>query len=150
MRNTSTILAGLALLAVAFSGAAPGHAAEAPKPSEEQAVTLSPVALPIVLDGRLANYIFVTVKVILTPSADVTATRAKEPYFRDALVRAGHRSPFVPRNDYNHIDVAKLRSVMMRETSAITGPNVVRDIVVLEQTPQHFIPQPRPAPANPH
>jgi hypothetical protein len=138
-------LAGLATLA-----AHSAQAAEAPKPDTDQAVTLSPVALPIVVDGRLANYVFVTVKVLLKPSADSLVIRDKEPYFRDALVRAAHRTPFVLRYDYNHIDVARLRAVMMRETSAITGPNVVRDIAVTEQTPQHQVRSPRPTPPVSH
>jgi len=145
MHRPILLMLGLAILA-----ASPGQAAEAPKPDADQAVTLSPVALPIIVDGRLANYIFVTVKVLLTRSADATALRDKEPYFRDALVRAGHRTPFVLRYDYNRIDEAKLDAVMLHETAAITGPNVVRAVTVLEQTPQHHVISPRPAPPNPH
>jgi hypothetical protein len=135
---------GLAMLAsivlVGGARAAPGSAL-----SDDQSVTLSPVALPIVVDGHLANYIFVTVKVLLRPSADSLALRDKEPYFRDALVRAAHRSPFVLRYDYNHIDAAKLRAVMLREAGAIAGPSAIRDIAVVEQTPQHQVRSPRPA-----
>ena len=139
MRRRILILAGIAILA-----ATSVRAAETPKPSTEDAVLLSPVALPIVVDGRLANYIFVTVKVLLTHAADPLVVRDKEPYFRDALVRAAHRTPFVLRNDYNHIDGAKLRSVLFREASAITGPNIVRDVVIVEQTPQHHLASPHP------
>lgn len=144
MRREALIAAALATVI-----ATPGRAAEPAKPSTDQAVDLSPVALPIVVDGRLANYIFVTVKVVLTPSADSLALRDKEPYFRDALVRAAHRTPFVLHYDYNHIDTARLRAVMLREAAAITGPNIVRDVVVIEQTPQHHVPSPRPAQPNP-
>jgi hypothetical protein len=131
-----------AVVGAVLTGAA--QAAEAPKPQDDQAVTLSPVALPIVVDGRLANYVFATVKVVLTPSADSFTLRDKEPYFRDALVRAAHRTPFVLKYDYNHVDTAKLRAVMMREAIAIAGPNNIRDIVVVEQTSQHPVPSPRP------
>ena len=135
---------GLAMLvAIALAGGA--QAAPNPAVSDDQSVTLSPVALPIIVDGRLANYIFVTVKVLLRPSADSLVLRDKEPYFRDALVRAAHRTPFVLRYDYNHIDAAKLRAVMMREAAAITGPGTIRDIAVIEETPQHQVRSPRPA-----
>jgi hypothetical protein len=145
MHRGRLILAGLAALA-----ATSGRAADPPKPATDQAVTLSPVALPIIVDGRLANYIFVTVKVVLTPSADSLSVRDREPYFRDALVRAAHRTPFVLRYDYNHIDAARLRAVMLREAAAITGPNIIRDVVVIEETPQHHVSSPRPAQPNPH
>lgn len=145
MRRRHLLITGLALLA-----ATPSLAAPPPKPEDELAVTLSPVALPIVVDGRLANYVFVTVKVLLKPSADSLALEAKEPYFRDALVRAAHRTPFVLRYDYNHIDVGRLRAVMMHEASAIAGPNAIRDIVVVEQTPQHQVRSPRPPTPGAH
>lgn len=151
MQRRHLILSGLLALVIVQGGlATPGRAAETPKPSGEPAVVLSPVALPIVVDGRLANYIFVTVKVQLTRSADESVLRDKEPYFRDALVRAAHRTPFVMPYDYNHIDVAKLRAAMLRETIAIAGPNMIHDVVVVEQTPQHHVPSPRPAQPNSH
>ena len=146
MRRITLLIAMAASLAVSAVQAAE----TGPKPGDEQAVTLSPVALPIVVDGRLANYVFATVKVLLKPSADSLVLRDKEPYFRDALVRAAHRTPFVLKYDYNHVDAAKLRAVMMREAVAIAGPNAIRDIVLMEQTPQHNVPSPRPAQAPPH
>jgi len=108
-----------------------------PKPDNDQAVTLSPVALPIVVNGRLANYVFVTVKVWLTPNADVFTLRDKEPYFRDALVRAAHRTPFVLPHDLNHLDEAKLDNSLYRDAMAIAGPGTIQRIQVLSQTPQH-------------
>ena len=145
---------GILLLAIAaFASSAltfSARAADPAAPHDAQGVTLSPVALPIVVDGRLVNYVFATVKVVLRPGVDSVALQEKEPYFRDALVRAAHRTPFVLRYDYNHVDAARLRAVMMREASAIAGPNAVRDVVVVEQTPQHQNPSPRPPAAPAH
>ena len=146
MRRSAFIVAALF---VAWATAA-GAAVDSAKPTTDQDINLSPVAVPIIVDGRLVNYVFVTVKVVLAPSVDQLAYRDKEPYFRDALVRAAHRTPFVLRYDYNHIDAARLISVMLREASAITGPNVVRTVVIVEQTPQHQVSSPRPGPPNPH
>ncbi len=42
-------------------------------------MTLSPVALPIVWNGQVVNYVFVTAKVMLTWHADEFALRDKEP-----------------------------------------------------------------------
>ncbi|QUD88977.1 hypothetical protein [Phenylobacterium montanum] len=133
------------LILLAFSGALlamqPALAAETPKPAPpEDSVALSPVALPVVADGRIANYVFVSVKVWLNPGYDAFALRDKEPYFRDALVRVGHRTPFVVKGDYNRIDEAKLRAAMQREAGAIIGPAAVRSIQVVSQTPQHRLP----------
>ena len=132
------ILAVAALLALA---SAPSWADDPSKaPEAENAIALSPVALPIVVDGYLANYVFVSVKIWLTPQADLFTLRDKEPYFRDALVRAAHRTPFVIKGDYNHIDVAKLTATLQREATVIVGPGLIRGVQVVEQTPQHRLP----------
>ncbi|THD56170.1 hypothetical protein [Phenylobacterium sp.] len=135
----------LALLALSFlvlAGAA--HAAEKPK-EVGQYVDLQPVAMPIVIDGQLVNYVFVYIRVNLQSGADVTKIRDKEPAFRDALVRDGHRTPFVLANDWSKIDEAKLVAAMTRDASAITGPGVVASVSVTSQTPQKRVMPPRPA-----
>ncbi|HEX4183138.1 MAG TPA: hypothetical protein VHY34_07760 [Caulobacteraceae bacterium] len=141
MRRRDSFLAGLAAAFIIATGA--DRAAASSVIGGDGSVTLSPVAVPIVVDGRLANYVFVIVKVLLQPSADEAALRTKEPYFRDALVRAAYRTPFVLRYDYNHIDDARLKAVMMREAVAIAGPQAIKSIIVVEQTPEHRVPSPR-------
>ena len=138
MRRRILTAASLALALTALSSAS-GLAAEPAKPDLDQSVNISPVALPIVVDGHLANYVFVTVKILLTPSADAMALRDKEPYFRDALVRAGHRTPFVLATDYNHLDEARLKAAMFREAVGIAGPRAILGVRVMEQTPQHHL-----------
>lgn len=118
---------------------------DAPK-GDDQTVKLSPVALPIVVDGRIVNYIFTTVQIDLTPSADVIALRAKEPNFRDALVREGHRNPFVIPNDYNRLDDARLKAVLYRDAGAIIGARWVKGVEVLSETALHFVPRQAPKP----
>ena len=137
MKHTTLIAAGLALF---MSQAA--VAADPAKPDSDQSVTLSPVALPIVVNGQIANYIFVTVKVWLTPNADAFALRDKEPYFRDALVRAAHRTPFVLANDYDRVDEAKLDASLYRDALGIAGPGKIQRIQVLSQTAQHHLSSP--------
>lgn len=121
-------------------------AADEKKPKEVgQYVDLQPVGLPIVVDGRLVNYVFVYVRVNLRPSADVTKVRDKEPAFRDALVREGHRTPFVVATDWQKLDEAKLTAVMTKDANAIAGPGIVASVVVTSQTPQKHVMPPRPA-----
>jgi hypothetical protein len=118
-------------------------AAEAPKAEVGQYVDLSPVGLPIVAKGELVNYVFVYVRINLAGGADTPRWRAKAPYFRDALVRAGHRTPFTRADDYQQIDTDKLSAALMREASAITGAGVVRSVVVTAQTPRRRVGTPR-------
>jgi hypothetical protein len=136
----------LILSLLVFAGGA--HAAEKkPEKGKEvgQYVDLQPVAMPIVVDGRLVNYVFTYVRVNLKTGADVTKVRDKEPAFRDALVRDGHRTPFVLANDWSKIDEAKLIAIMTRDAAAIAGPDIVASVSVTSQTPQKRIMPPRPA-----
>lgn len=120
----------------------PAVGAEAP--AAPATVQLTAVAMPIVVDGRLINYVFVTVKLNLAAGADGAAVRAKEPFFRDALVRAGHRTPFVLANDYTHIDVRRVCAEVMSDSVAIVGRGVVRRVDVVKQVSQRHNDLPTP------
>lgn len=136
------LIAALPLLA-----AAPALASEAKKSDPKdvgQYVDLASVALPIVVSGQLVNYVFVSVRVVLTSSANAAKLRAQEPFFRDALVKAAHRTPFTDFNDYASIDVPKLQAALLRDAIAIGGRGNVKAITVLSQTPKQRVGLPKP------
>lgn len=118
--------------------------AEGDKKSDKvgQYVDISPVALPIGVDGRLLNYVFATVRLNLSSGADSNKLREKEPYFRDALVRAGHRTPFTLASDYNRLDQAKLKAALMREAAALVGASNLASVTVVSETPRRRISNP--------
>jgi flagellar basal body-associated protein FliL len=129
------------LLALTLVLAATQAPAAAPKkgegePSQGQYVDISPAALPIIVNGRLRNYVFVAVRVNLTPKAPTQKLREKEPYLRDAMVRAAHRAPFVVAGDPTRVDESRLRAALAPEASRILGAGMVQSIVVTSQTPQ--------------
>ncbi|MBV9997373.1 MAG: hypothetical protein JO127_19390 [Caulobacteraceae bacterium] len=96
-----------------------------------QYVDLAPVALPVAADGRLINYVFVYLRINLTGSADMPKLRDKEPYFRDALVRAAHRTPFTRYDDYTRLDEGKLKAALYQAAVAIGGPGSIASIEIL-------------------
>lgn len=142
----------LAIVAAALLMGEPAFAAgsKAAKPDKAvgQYVDLSPVGLPIVADGQLVNYIFVYVRINLTSGTNPSKWRDREPYFRDALVRAAHRTPFTLANDYQKIDTARLTAALSRDAVAITGPGVVKSVVVNSQAPRWRARAPKPASAD--
>lgn len=129
----------ISALPLLLLGAGPAVASEGEAASKQvgQYVDLQPVALPIIVDGQLANYVFVSVRLNLASGADTSRWRAKEPFLRDALVRAAHTTPFNVPGDQQKIDVAKLTSTLMRVSAVICGPNVVRSVVVTSQVSSH-------------
>lgn len=124
--------------ALALAAAAPALASEEKSEAKGTGryVDLAPVALPIVVDRKLVNYVFVYVRINLSRSADPTKLREKEPYFRDALVRAGHRTPFVNGDDYMSLDAAKLQAALKRDASAIVGARNIESVTILSQAPK--------------
>jgi len=132
----------LIAFAVAVCATTQASASEEKKDKKEgkgdvgQYVDLQPVGLPIVLNGRLINYVFVYVRINLTSAANASKLREKEPFFRDALVRAGHRTPFTLPTDISKIDTVKLTTALARDAAVIAGPGQIRSVVVTSQAPR--------------
>ena len=128
-----------ALIAAALASvASAAHAFEKTEGKGDvgQYVDLQPVGLPIVSKGLLVNYVFVYVRINLTTGANAARLREKEPFFRDALVRAGHRTPFTLASDLSQVDVPRLTAALTREAIAIAGPGQIRSVVVTSQAPR--------------
>ena len=115
----------------------PVLAAEAP--AAPQTVALEAVALPIIVDGRLINYVFCSIRLDLYPNADGAKVRAKEQFFRDDLVRMGHRSPFTRKDDYTRVDEARVRAEVLRIAPGLVGPGLVRSATITRQTSQKLM-----------
>ena len=150
MRQTPALLAALLLVApvAARAGAPPA------KPgADAHYIDISTVALPIVWQGRVVNYVFTNVRVNLIPGADAAKLKLeKEPFLRDALVRAGHRTPFVIAWDFTHIDERALAAALKPQAEQVLGRGLVTSVAVTQATPkQHTgLPErPRPAAAVP-
>lgn len=135
----------LAAVPVAFAATAAQASGGGEAPKEEPYVNLSPIALPVAVQGRLINYIFVQLRLTMTATADGEAMRAKEPWFRDAIVRAGHRTPFTVATDYTKIDERRLVATLLQEARAIVGPGKFSGAQLLSQTPKQRSRLPTPA-----
>lgn len=151
-----------AALAMAATTAAPARAAEEKKGAEEkkdgkkegkkdgkgdvgQYVDLQPVGLPIVFNHQLVNYVFVYVRINLTSLANASKLREKEPFFRDALVRLGHRTPFTLESDLSKVDSERLTAALRSEVIRIVGGGQVLSVVVTSQAPRRRVSKPRVA-----
>ncbi len=136
------ILLALTLISLAAPAVASEAKAEKGEKGEKelvgQYVDLVPLALPVVADGQVRNYIFLRVRVNLTKQADAPKMRDKEPYLRDALVRAGHRTPFTRGDTYLKLDEAKLSASLAKDAAQILGPGKVASVQVMSQDPQRM------------
>lgn len=132
MRRRDLIAASLALPALAATPAA--RAQDRPAPGTS--LGIAGVGLPIISGGRIRNYVFVSLRLHLGGSATPESMRPKEAYLRDALVRAGHRTPFVVENDWTRVDTAALSASLMRSAVPIAGRGAVTRVEVISQAPR--------------
>jgi hypothetical protein len=141
------VLASLVLLA---AGSAQASAPEKEAKPTSSNLELAPMALPVVADGQVVNYVFVTIQLNLASTSDLGRWRAREPIIRDAVVKAAHRTPFTSRDDYLSLDETRLRESVKRAAVAVMGPKDLRGVTMLRQIPQKRsgVPRPRTA-ANP-
>jgi len=124
-------------LILAVAGAAlSGRAFASPSaetPAQPASFNLTGVGLPIIAGGRVRNYIFVVLKLHLGQGHALDAVKAKEPYLRDALVRAGHRTPFVLADDWNQLDAQALSASLIRSADTLIGKGAIARVEVVSQ-----------------
>jgi hypothetical protein len=137
-----------ALIASLAAVALPASAAEEKPAPVGQYVDVTPVAVPILADGRIINYVFVVIRVQLAAGADAAKWRAKEPYFRDALARLCNRTSFASPKDYVSVDAERLVAAFQPEAVAIGGKNV-KSVTLMSQTPKQRLGLPRRVPRTP-
>lgn len=114
-----------------------------PKPgAAPAAVEIENLGLPVIADGRLRNYVFVKVRLVLAAGKPQDAVRAKAPHLRDALVRAAHATPFTRPNDWNSLDARALSAAMMRAAATIVGRGTIARVELAAQTPRRRLPAP--------
>lgn len=125
------LIAATAAFSAVATGASAGDA-----PAEAETLNISGVGLPIISGGRLRNYIFVALRLHLGGSATPQTMRTKEAFLRDALVRAGHRTPFVVADDWTRIDAAAVSASLMRSAATIAGRGSVTRVEIVSQAPR--------------
>lgn len=120
--------------ALALLLASPALASE-PPPTPAPTLLMNPTPLPITRQGRLVNYIFVTLRLSVRPGSDMVKIRAKEPFFRDALVRAAAREDLAQADGVT-VDLARLKAAILRDSAGIVGPGVIIDLKIVKQEAQ--------------
>lgn len=120
------------LLALTFAGLA--RPAQAGGEEATASVNISGVGLPVIAGGRIQNYVFVSLRLHLGRGADPQAVRAKEAWFRDALVRAAHATPFTVANDWTRLDGAAIQRALMQAGVRIVGQGKVARVEIVAQS----------------
>lgn len=89
------------------------------------------LAVPVVRDGRLVNYLFVSVRIEIAQGVDLWRTREQAHILRDALVRAGHRHALADPRDDNALNEARAIEVFQATAVEVLGQRAVRGVSII-------------------
>lgn len=132
MDRRSLIVAGtVALSSVVAQPAAASNSK--PSRSSGPALSIAGLGLPVIADGRLRNYVFVSLRLVLGQGKTIEQMRSKEAYFRDALVKAAHRTPFTVPGDWTRLDEVRMSSALVAAANGIAGPGSIRQVEIVAQ-----------------
>jgi len=132
----STLLAGLA--AAQPSGG--GHGAPAKAKSKEggeeaaassRSMDAPYLAVPVIRDGQLVNYLFVSIRIEISPNVDLWRTREKAHFLRDALLRASHSNDLASAEDTNVLNEAQAIAVYRAAAVQALGERAVGSISIV-------------------
>lgn len=124
----STLLAGHS---VAFaSEAQKGHDNQT-DPGAARSMDAPYLAVPVVRNGQLVNYLFVSIRIEIQPGVDLWRTRERAQFVRDALVRAAHANQLADANDPNLLDQAHAIAVFRNAAMSVLGPQTVGRVIIV-------------------
>ena len=141
MRRRELITAG-PIVALGLNASA-ALASETKAPEGAVSVNLTGVGLPVIMDGRLRNYVFVTVRMTLGNGATIEAVRAKDPHIRNALVRVAHRTPLTVPGNWTRLNENAINAAVMAIAGVVCAPGAIVKSEVLMQTPRRLTGMPR-------
>lgn len=123
----STLLAGLA----AASGPAEKAKGEGAEQPPSRSMDVPYLAVPVVRDGVLVNYLFVSLRVEVAANVDLWRTREQAHFLRDALVRASHAQDLSDPNDINLLNEARALQVYQAAAVSALGERTIGGVSVV-------------------
>ena len=136
MRRRDLFALGTLAVAATAAGSASAGGPTSSSGTVAPSLNIAGVGVPIIAGGRIRNYVFVTLRLTLGSGQTPEMMRAKEPYYRDALVRAAHRQPFTKADDWTVVDEARLKAVLLAEARRISGPKSFSGVEIRSQAPR--------------
>jgi hypothetical protein len=128
----STLMAGLAAARAEDHGAGAAKQKSGQSDADASRSMDAPyLAVPVVRDGRLVNYLFVSLRIQIAPSVDLWRTRERAQFLRDALVRASHANQLSDPGDINKLNEALALQVYRQAAVQSLGAEAVAGISIV-------------------
>lgn len=126
----STLLVGLAAAQPSGQAKAAAKGAEA-SAGAARSMDAPYLAVPVVRDGQLTNYLFVSIRIEIAPGVDLWRTREQAHFLRDALVRACHTNRLDDPNDPSALNQARALEVFHAAAVQALGERAVGRISIV-------------------
>lgn len=111
----------------AWAASAPA-AAKTEEASADRKVVAPNVVTPVVREGKLVNYLFVTVEVELADGANVMQLRDRAQFLRDSLLRATHRAALADPADDKRLNYAAAKPVLTAAANEALGAQNIKKV----------------------
>lgn len=121
----------LASILVIAAGLLPARAGEAPrsaKPAPGTSVEMPILVAPLLEDGKLVSYAYVSSTIVATSPAAAIDVRAHTPFIQDAYVRDVNAAPVVTADALRGIDEGALAARMLAAARRIAGSGKVASV----------------------
>ncbi len=110
-----TLLVALFALIAAIP---PAALASTPASPDPRIVEMTGIVVPVAREGRIANYLFLTIEVRVADGVDPWSVRERAHFMRDAVVRAVHRTSIASAGNVRDIDRARAEQVLLQAAVA--------------------------------
>lgn len=104
---------------------------------------LGSMTIPIIVNGRIVNYVFVAMNLKLASGADASSFKDKEPALRDAIVRAAYKTPFTRSDTWKEVDSDRLKTFVLGQCSTLLGKGKVASVEIVKQIPRQQLMPPK-------
>jgi hypothetical protein len=127
----STLLAGLANASGPSAKVKAKGEAESGEQMSSRSMDAPYLAVPVVREGELVNYLFVSLRIEINQGVDLWRTREQAHFLRDVLVRASHGADLADPNDSNALNEARAIEVYRAAAIQALGERAVGAITIV-------------------
>ena len=127
----STLLAGHSVARAAEAAAHGATKGNETDPAAARSMDMPYLAVPVVRDGQLVNYLFVSARIEIAQGVDLWRTRERAQFVRDALVRACHSTQLADPNDPNLLNQAQAITVIRNTAIQVLGAQAVGRVSII-------------------
>lgn len=104
---------------------------EVPAADSPRIIVIPTVAVPVVRDGWLENYLFVLSQVEVNDGVNSWSVRAKSHYMRDAIIKRAHTTSLGLADNASALDEERAQAVFLDAIESVVGPGQIKRLDIL-------------------